>query len=95
MRYAEKYYAVHSDGTFEETQFDPDSLPGVVFDAPVYYAKSSVKLYPYSQERVVHVMIETDERRNKNHLLANLSVEEFEENRRQRAQQNLASSAAS
>ncbi len=92
VRYAEKYYAVHSDGTFEETQFDPDSLPGVVFDAPVYYAKSSVKLYPYSQERVVHVMIETVERRNKIiTVLANLSVEEFEEE--QAAKEAMAKSA--
>ena len=66
--------------------------PAWFFDAPVYYAKSSVKLYPCSQERVVHVKIETDERRNKIiTVLANLSVEEFEEE--QAAKEAMAKSA--
>lgn len=77
--FGNKYYAIYSDGTFLETTVDFDLLPGVLFDAPEYYAKTSIKLYPFSQERVVYVMVETDERRNKTEtVLAYLSVEEYE-----------------
>lgn len=80
MLFGTQYYSVRPDGSFIPINFDPTTLPGVVFDAPEYYAKSSIKLYPYSQERVVYVMVETDERKNKTEtVLANLTVEEYEQ----------------
>jgi hypothetical protein len=80
VRYGSKYYAIRPDGVFAETPYDPDYSPGVLFDAPEYYAKSNIKLYPYSQERVVYVMIEIDERRNETvTVLSNVPADEFDE----------------
>ena len=77
--FGNKYYAIHSDGKFVETKVDFDLLPGVLYDAPEYYAKTSVKLQPFSEERVVYVMVETDERKNViETALAFLSIDEYE-----------------
>ncbi len=79
VRGGSKYYSLRTDGKFIETEYDPDTSKGVVYDAPEYYAGSGVKLYPYSQERTLYVMTETDERRNQTvTVLKNVPTEEFE-----------------
>lgn len=78
VRYGSKYYSISADGAFREVDYDPDYSKGVVYDAPEYYARSGIKLYPYSEERTIYVMIETDERKNETvTVLSNVPTEKF------------------